>query len=85
MRALATAAACVAAVRLDARERVRTHNRARSGPPTAEEIFHHCDANKDDILEMEEAKTCAKNFLDAQIENEWPKDDAGKPVGVTLK
>ena len=63
MRALATAAACVAAVRLDARERVRTHNRDNSGPPTAEEIFEHCDANGDKKLEMGEAITCSTVYV----------------------
>ena len=85
MRALATVAACVAAVRISGQERERTHTRSRSGPPSPEEIFEHCDANKDKLLEMKEAIDCGTRFVTQQIKEHWPRDDAGKPVAVTLK
>ena len=57
----------------------------QSGPPSPEEIFAHCDANGDDVLEMSEAITCATAFVTEQIKEHWPKDDEGKPEGVTLE
>ena len=57
----------------------------RSGPPSPEEIFAHCDANGDDVLELSEAVTCATAFVTEQIKEHWPKDDEGNPEGVTLE
>ena len=53
--------------------------------PKAEDIFKHCDLNKDKVVEVQEVSKCVGGYIKKVVAHHWPKDKEGMHVKVTEK